>query len=279
MWHGTTRSNGPRSMAKVSVIIPTYQRAELLVRAVKSCLDQSMAVHEVLVCDDGSTDDSRQRIDALADPRVIWLPGPHTGRPAPARNRGVAAATGDWLAFLDSDDAWLPGKLEAQLAQIDQTGLGACCTNAERIGPDGRSLGPYFTAAPGTIDLAGLLHVNGVICSSALVKTALVREVGGFPEQESLKALEDYALWLRIATRTSFAWCGELLMHYTDAPATSLRAGPGDVHVQRDLVFTDLLQWGAQHQLDRRHRRRIVRHLRYARRKAGRPLAQWLFPR
>jgi len=129
----------------VSVVIPTWNRADRLVEAIRSALEQSAPVLEVLICDDGSTDDSAERVATLAavDPRVRWLPGARGGRPAIPRNRGIAASRGEWLAFLDSDDTWLPGKLEAQLAAARGQGCAAVSSNALRM-VDGRDAGPLL---------------------------------------------------------------------------------------------------------------------------------------
>src|SRR4051794_13419670 len=99
----------------VSVIIPTWNRAATLGPAIQSVLNQTYPPREVLVCDDGSTDNSVDVVAQLDDQRIRWLPGGRGGRPAIPRNRGIGAATGEWLAFLDSDDEWLPDKLERQL--------------------------------------------------------------------------------------------------------------------------------------------------------------------
>jgi glycosyltransferase involved in cell wall biosynthesis len=97
---------------RLSVIIPTYNRASLVRAAVDSALRQSVPPHEVLVCDDGSTDDTVVLLQqGFADvPKVKVLSLPHSGLPAAARNAGIAAASGEWLGFLDSDDVWLPEK-------------------------------------------------------------------------------------------------------------------------------------------------------------------------
>ncbi|MGD9255575.1 MAG: glycosyltransferase family A protein, partial [Chromatiales bacterium] len=102
----------------ISVIIPTCNRVETLPRALDSVLAQTLSVDEVIVVDDGSTDGTADLVRA-SYPQVRLLQQPNRGVSA-ARNRGIRKATGDWIAFLDSDDRWLPAKLEAQFRLIEQ---------------------------------------------------------------------------------------------------------------------------------------------------------------
>ena len=107
---------GPR----VSAVIPTYQRAELVVRAIRSVLAQSRPPHEIVVVDDGSRDDTPARVAAFGA-AVRYVRQENAGG-AGARNRGVSEATGEWIAFLDSDDEWLPDHVERMIAAIAATG-------------------------------------------------------------------------------------------------------------------------------------------------------------
>ena len=159
----------------------------------------------------------------MDDSRVHWVAGSHSGRPAVPRNRGMAVARGEWLAFLDSDDEWLPGKLAAQLAALRRSGRLASSTNAWRVVAGARQSIPLL-AEPG--QLAGfpkLLAGNIVVCSSAVIHRSLVAVVEGFPET-AVKVPEDYGLWLRISTLTEFDYLAEPLVLYRDQPADSIRA-------------------------------------------------------
>lgn len=265
--------------ARVSVVIPTYQRAEALERAVRSVLVQTWPVHEVIVCDDGSTDDSRERIEALHDERVRWSAGERAGRPAAPRNRGISLTTGEWIAFLDDDDEWLPKKVEAQLKRCAAEQTQACCTNAERVVPGQGKGSSYFQDLKGPLRLAELLPVNRVICSSVLVKREVLQRTGGFPETVALRALEDYALWLRVAAFTPFSYCPEPLLRYTDAPDSSLRGKSVNIDVQRDAVLSDLRAWDGFDSFGPAEKRAIAKNLRGARRGAGRSITDWLFIR
>lgn len=227
----------------VSVIIPNFNRAELLEQAIASALSQTLAPKEVLVCDDGSTDNSKDVVAGFQDARVRWLAGEHSGLPAVARNRGIHASSGDWLAFLDNDDTWLPNKLDLQLAAVQATGCQAACSNAVRVDRDGSDIGLYFNMPDCRLTFKRLLQVNEVICSSALVQRSLLLSVGGFPASPALRALEDYACWLRIATVSSFAYLSEPLVHYRDLPAESARKERQGHWEQRRLVFDDLMAW------------------------------------
>ncbi len=229
-------------MATVSVIIPTWNRADTLEKAVRSVLRQTFPPLEVLVCDDGSTDSSRERVRLIGDDRVRWLEGIRGGRPAIPRNRGIGESRGDWVAFLDDDDEWLPDKLEKQILLAEKLGSRAICSNANRS-VSGHSIGKYLAWERDCITFDELLQVNLVICSSVLVHKSLFTRANGFPEDPRLMALEDYALWLRIATLGSFAYVAEPLVVYHDNPQQSIRAKGQGKWEQRRTVFSDLLCW------------------------------------
>ena len=123
-------------MERVSVMIPTYNRARLLLEAVVSALAQTSPVHEIVIVDDGSTDDTAKVVSSMPPP-VRYIYQRNSGLSA-ARNRGANAATGEYLAFLDSDDLWEPGKLEIQLAVLQSCKTTRwCVTNCVIIDFDG----------------------------------------------------------------------------------------------------------------------------------------------
>src|ERR1700722_5103184 len=101
-------------LPSVSIIMPTFNRMEFLPAAIQSVLAQSLADWELLIADDGSDEETRAYLKSLDDPRIKLLFRPHTGRPALISNGALRAARGHYVAFLDSDDVWLPGKLQAQ---------------------------------------------------------------------------------------------------------------------------------------------------------------------
>lgn len=238
-------SSSVNNSPQVSVVVPTWNRAATIVAAVKSALAQTLAPLEVLVCDDGSEDATEAVVRMIDDARVKWLPGLRGGRPAIPRNRGLLAARGDWVAFLDSDDVWQPDKLARQFAAMRSAGTRAACCDAMRVLPDGRRAGRLLGGGNASLDIMALLRVNRVVCSSALVDAAVLARTGGFPESADLRALEDYALWLRVATITPFTYVGEALVDYTDDAATSVRAGQVNPWTQRLSVLEDFRAWQA----------------------------------
>jgi glycosyltransferase involved in cell wall biosynthesis len=237
----------------VSVIIPTWNRREFLARAVRSALTQEDILLEVLVCDDGSDDGTPEMIAAWDDARVHLITGPRAGRPAIPRNRGIAAARGAWLAFLDDDDEWLPAKLSRQLEAAARLGCLAACSDAIRRLPGGVDAGRYLGhgTLPRRLGLVDLLQVNLVMCSSAVIHRSLLEAVSGFPETTRLRNAQDYALWLRVAAITDFAAVDEPLLVYMDAAQTSLRRF-SHAWRQRRNVLMNYLDWCVRHSEGRR---------------------------
>jgi len=230
-------------MSTISVIIPTWNRADTLKRAVTSVLNQTYPIAEILVCDDGSTDNSKQSVLELNDERIKWLDGIHAGLPSIPRNRGISTSKGEWLAFLDNDDEWLPNKIEKQLQFASQKNTSAVSSNAYRIISGNKIQQPYLNNQVEILSFDQLIKNNYIICSSVLLKRNLFDLVYGFPEALELKAIEDYALWLRVATQTDFAYIKEPLVKYFDAPEQSIRANNISVLQQRKIILNDLLVW------------------------------------
>lgn len=231
--------------ASISVIIPTWNRSHTIEAAIHSVLDQTVAVSEILICDDGSTDDTSQRVEAIAaqDPRVVWQPGLRGGRPSIPRNRGITSARSEWIAFLDSDDVWLPRKLELQLAAASAQKVDAVCSNAWCVKPGSDSKVLALQIADVRLSASKLFRGNLVQCSSVLLRRRLFEHVLGFPERVSLTVGEDYALWLRVAVLTDFAYISEPLTIYLDDAVNSIRAKSLDGWSERLAVFHDFLDW------------------------------------
>ncbi len=222
-------------LSGVSVVIATFNRAALLRRTLASVLAQGLAPLEILVADDGSTDDTAAMLREFGD-RVQHLALPHRGLPAPARNAGLARARGEWIAFLDDDDLWDADKLERQLASAAGGAL-ACC-NARLIDADDRPLGhdlhESHPLAKEPDPLRALIGGNFVVCSSVLAPAALLRAAGGFCEDAALRGVEDYDLWLRCALRAP--------IRYDDTSRVGYRvAGHGNISRAAPLRHAEAL--------------------------------------
>jgi glycosyltransferase involved in cell wall biosynthesis len=228
---------------QVSVIIPTWNREHSLKKAIQSALNQSLAPLEIIVSDDGSTDNSYSVVQSFKNPKVKWFSAKHLGLPAVARNRAIKESKGEWIAFLDSDDEWFPKKLEKQMALARQTGCLAICSNAYSVNEKGQRK-KYLDYAKGMITFSDLIKINYVICSSAVVHSSLLSKCFGFPEILALKTGQDYAFWLRISTQTTFAYLSEPLVLYFDDPSKSNRKFTKNPYLQKKVILEDFLQWG-----------------------------------
>lgn len=226
-----------RSRAGLSVVIPTYNRCEDCKRAVTSALEQEPGPLEVLVCDDGSTDDSRVTFERwqAREPRLRYLRlQPNRGTPAPARNLGVTSAQGEWIAFLDDDDRWLPGKLALQLPLL--TGHQADVVSSDAIRSNGHRYFAPDNRPPARPARADLEHANPVILSSAIVRRSLLLEAQGFDEDKAIAGVEDYDLWLRLAARGArFAVIDAATVDYRDHGAD--RFSSASLKTQRALLL------------------------------------------
>ena len=203
------------SPGTVSVIIPTYNRADSCVKAIESALAQTLPPLEVIICDDRSTDDTEAAISALAasDERVRYLRRTNGPRgPGATRNRALQEARGELVAFLDDDDEWFAEKLECQVPVLIESG-GLVASNAVRS-----SGGTYFAdSTDDQINRSELLDHNPLILSSVIATREQILACGAFSELASLIAIEDYDLALRLSDHgVPMVRLGAPLLHYSD---------------------------------------------------------------
>jgi len=183
---------------RISVVIPTYDRQDLVQEAVESVLTQSLPAYEVIVVDDGSTDDTASAL-AKYGKRIDLIRTANRGVSA-ARNLGSSLARGEWVAFLDSDDLWRPNKLRAQAQFLASTPGALICQTGEWWIRNGVRVNPcsYHRKPNGDV-FSESLERCVVSPSAVILQTELLRHMGGF--DEGLAACEDYDLWLRISCR------------------------------------------------------------------------------
>jgi glycosyltransferase involved in cell wall biosynthesis len=182
----------------LSVVIPTYNRSGMVREAVASVLAQTQPAGEVIVVDDGSTDDTAAVLESFRS-AIHLISQPHRGVSA-ARNTGIRAAAGEWLAFLDSDDLWLPQKLRVQLDFFGEHRECRICQTEEIWLRNDRTLNPKkYHKKPRGHCFPELLERCLISPSAVIIHREVFVEVGLF--DESLPVCEDYDLWLRIGYR------------------------------------------------------------------------------
>ncbi|MFN8025825.1 MAG: glycosyltransferase family 2 protein [Acidimicrobiia bacterium] len=229
---------------RVSVVIPTYNRAALLERAVGTVLEQTWTDFELVVFDDGSTDDTPAAMARMTDPRIVKLRGPNEGC-ASARNRALAVARGEWVAFLDDDNEWRPEYLDRQLASVADAPDAVvvyCLAELRKEAVDEDSWERFPVWCPDGDMFPALLAGWWAPISGMMVRRDALRETGGFAAE--LDTHEDVDLMMRMARRGSYVCDPEVLIVRNEHPAQG----------SRDLAR----QARSVRALDQRWRRRIV---------------------
>ncbi len=207
------------SPSLVSVIIPAFNAASCIRRAVDGVLSQTWRELEIIVVDDGSTDETLEVMAAYgAQVRVL---SQANGGPSVARNRGLIEARGRYVAFLDADDYWRPEKLARQVALLDaQPATGFCSTATSVVDPQGEAVRDWPCCHEEPLLETLFIHSAAVSGSTSgvLARRELLLEVGGF--DECLRGFEDPDLWIRLAARTAYACIPEVLTVVVRTPGS-----------------------------------------------------------
>jgi glycosyltransferase involved in cell wall biosynthesis len=191
------------------VVVPAFNAERYVVAALESALAQTSPVDEILVLDDGSTDATATRAACVSN-KVRVISQANLGVSA-ARNRGIAEARGDVLAFLDADDTWEPAKIERQLPLLNQTTDAVHCA-AVLIDSEGRPIGKKESSFPRGVATGLLLFDSSVTPSALVARTETLRRMGGFDTRLSTSA--DWDLAFRIAVRTGLGYVRDPLIRY-----------------------------------------------------------------
>lgn len=248
-------------MPRVTAAIPTYNRGPLVVEALTSVLAQTYEDLEIVVVDNGSTDDTEERLRPYLD-RITYVKQENRGR-AGARNRAIEVARGAYIAFLDSDDTWLPDRLERQVPVLDADPETALVHGHVEVVDDGgrpvdaqtrlhRRLWTKAHAAP--VTYAGYANECRCFTSTVLVRRDVLQEIGGYDESIGL---EDLDLYLRIAMSHRIAFLdGAPLARYRfhGAQTANEELTRGQIAVSRKhLRILDGLPRSREHRLARRN--------------------------
>jgi glycosyltransferase involved in cell wall biosynthesis len=203
-------------MPQVSVVIPSYNSAGYIVAAVESARAQTFTDIEILVVDDGSTDDTRAVVapyETVSGTPVRYIHQANAGVSA-ARNKGIAQSRGRYVAFLDADDLWLPQKLERQMAALAANPAAGACHTANFLVDDNLNpLGEHHCPRVGAVLEDLLFRGNAVgTPSSVVVEKRWLEKTGGFNDAFSHSA--DWDMWIRLAQHTEFVYVDEPLLKY-----------------------------------------------------------------
>ena len=215
-------------MLSISVIIPAYNQAQYLAIAIQSVLDQTFDDYEIIVIDDGSTDNTREIAQSFGE-KIRYICQTNKGL-AGARNAGIVQATGEYIALLDSDDQWLPNHLNTLITLTKQHSTASVFYSGARyIDAKGHHL-PQLTGnhavLPSDNIYEALLEANFIIPSTAMLRRKVASEVGLFDECPAIKGCEDWDIWLRLAKQGyKFVGASECTIHYR-LHGSSLSANP-----------------------------------------------------
>lgn len=254
-------------MPEVSVIIPTYNRAKYVTHAIDSVLAQTYSDYEIIIVDDGSTDNTREVLETYMD-KIRYLYQDNAGVSA-ARNTGIKTAKGKWIAFLDSDDEWLPEKLSRQMGSLARTGAKVCFTNIIWNSKEaGKSLrdetykGKYSDDEVFYEPLELLLHRSSLynVLSAVVIESRLLARVGCFDERISYG--EDIRLFVRLTFETPFVYVHQLLVLFDRRPGREGLTTDQSFGVTEAGCYTDAITRSEAYFLCKGKSKQVVKELR-----------------
>ncbi|OFW06402.1 MAG: hypothetical protein A3I61_19815 [Acidobacteria bacterium RIFCSPLOWO2_02_FULL_68_18] len=221
----------------VSVIIPVYNAAPFVSRAIESVLHQTFKDYEIIVVDDGSSDGSRDEILKFAD-RLTYVHQANRGQ-AVARNRAIARSTGQYLAFLDADDLWYPQKLQRCVDMLEaDSGAAMVCSTYTLMSLEGRIVIPHVKLPTSGGLYPRILLGNFLSCQGSLIRRDVFAEVGGFCAETTL--YEDWTLFARVTRRYEVQWIDEPLFCYRSSKPGRYTPAQIALRLQREHRVLDI---------------------------------------
>lgn len=229
----------------VSVVIPSYNSARTITRAIQSALEQDYSRLEIVVADDCSADSTQETVRQLNDARITFLPSRVNRGAAATRNRGISYATGTYVAFLDADDAWLPGKISMQVRMMEEypnARLATCdCLFIDTTGRPKHTFYQRRAPCAGENAWRVLLAYNFIATPTVLARRADLVELGGF--SETLPTGEDQDLWIRLAARGALVFSPDIFVQVYNQPTSlSKRNQEREAFLLLSIVSTQLRQ-------------------------------------
>lgn len=232
----------------VSIVIPTYNHANYIDKSLNSIINQTFKNWEAIVIDNHSTDGTEKILRKYTDPRIRYLKINNNGIIAKSRNLGIEVATGQWIAFLDSDDWWTNDKLEVCFNDIDEKvdfiyhDLELVNTNSKFFFSRKRFKGRELKKPVLKNLLVGMINEGTAICnSSVIVRKNILIKIGGISENKNLAASEDFNTWLRIAQITDqFKYLKKKLGYYLIHDASAQNKDLSIPHKEAVIDFMNL---------------------------------------
>ena len=194
----------------VSIITPSYNTAKFIAKTIQSVLDQTYKNWEMIIVDDCSTDNTDDIVAPfLTDKRIKYLKNEKNSGAAVTRNKALREAKGKWVAFLDSDDLWMPGKLEKQITFMEENGYHFSYTNYSEIDDEDKSLGTLWTG-PQKVGKARMAMFNYMGCLTVMYDKDFVGEI----QIADIKKRNDYAIWVKVVKKCDAYLLDETLATY-----------------------------------------------------------------
>lgn len=201
----------------VSIIMPSYNTALYIEETIQSVLNQTYPNWELIIVDDCSTDNTDEVLEKIKDPRIHYLKNEKNSGAAVSRNKALRKAKGQWIAFLDSDDLWMPNKLEKQIRFMEENGYAFSYTNYEEIDVNGNKTGVTVTG-PQKITKTGMFNYCWPGCLTVMYNAEKV----GLIQIEDIKKNNDYAMWLKVCKKVNCYLLDEYLAQYRKGRSGSI---------------------------------------------------------
>ena len=215
-----------REAGLVSIIMPSYNTASYIKQTIQSVLDQTYTNWELIIVDDCSTENTKEVVDTRKDCRIHYFKNEKNSGAAISRNKALREAKGQWIAYLDSDDLWMPEKLEKQIKFMEENGYVFSYTNYEEIDVDGYKTGVKVTG-PKKITKTGMFNYCWPGCLTVMYDANKI----GLIQIEDIKKNNDYAMWLKVCRKADCYLLDEILGQYRKG-----RVGSVSTHSIRTMI-------------------------------------------
>lgn len=211
----------------VSIIMPSYNTAQYIEKTIESVMEQTYTNWELIIVDDCSSDNTEKIVKGIKDERIKFFKNERNSGAAISRNRALQLARGRWIAFLDSDDIWVPEKLEKQIAFMEDNNIAFSYTNYEIIDESGKEQRIKVTG-PKRITKQGMFNYCWLGCLTVMYDSKII----GLIQIEDIKKNNDYAMWLKVCKKANCYLLDEVLAKYRKG-----RVGSISTHSYKKLII------------------------------------------